>query len=693
MKDIVDLHQSGRLDEAAIAYRELLSREPGNVDALRLFGVLQRQRGDLAEATRLLETARTVAPQRGDVLLELAGIRFIERDMEATRQLAGDALKFDPNLSGAHTLLGQMALMDGDFGSAESHYRTALRADEQDTNALTGLGHTFLERNDATSALRYLMRAAELNPSEGLIQFALGRAFRMQNNLAFAEQALGNALRLRPELHAARLWIGQLLTEQGRAAEAESHYAVLNDAPAWKRAALAGLGDCARSQGRFAVAVERYRDSLALEPNQPMVLQALAWCHLQQGDADTALALYTEHLAQNPGDRTILAALAELQLNLGRAETAQELWTELLTRYPDDALAATRLALLCERNGEFADALAYVGTAEKTFPKDPELAFVRIRTALREGDYAGAIALLEKLREANISDGQARLAAHYRGLTHDHADELPQAVAYWCDSQRDIPASIHAQDPLPADLQVHTGALPAAPAGSEPAPIFLLGLPGSEVERVAGLLMEQPGLRVLRDRAMAPLRADDFTQPNFAAYLAGLSSEEASERRAHYVAERARLGERDDAREVDWLLRWDARFIPLLRAAFPDATVVVVERDPRDLLLTWLAFGWMPGFPLHDPSAGADWLARAQAHFDALNQSGLNVVRVNADALLNDPVGAGAELAKAAGLERLVPGMPQLGLGGLQLGLPAGRWIAYADTLGPAFSRLMPFFG
>jgi hypothetical protein len=406
----------------------------------------------------------------------------------------------------------------------------------------------------------------------------------------------------------------------------------------------------------------------------------------------TALALYTDHLAEHPGDTAIFAALAELQLNLGRTETAQELWTELLTRNPNDAMAASRLALLCERNGEFADALAYVTRAERVFSKDPEMAFVRIRAAMREGDDARAVELLEVIRNWEMTDGQARLAAHYRGRMHDRADEVPQAVAYWCDSQRDIPGAIHAQDAVPAALLQPAGPLPAAPESKVAAPVFLLGLPGSEVERVAALLMEQPSLRVLRDRALAPLRLDDFSQPDFAAFEAGLSSQDAAQRRARYGAERERLGEPGAARDIDWLMRWDARFIPLLRAAFPDATVVVVERDPRDLLLTWLGFGWMPGFPLSDPMVGAGWLARAQAHLDALAHSGLNVVRVNADAVLDDPVGAGAELAKAVGLAQLDPGRAQLGLGGLVLGLPAGRWIAYADVLGPAFAQLVPQF-
>ena len=688
MKEIVQLHLSGRLDEAAAAYRELLSREPGNVDGLRLYAVLQRQRGELAEATRLLETARTVAPQRGDLVLELAGVRFLEQDYAGAAAQAQAALVLDPNLGGAHSLLGQLDLMHGRLAEAETRFRTALRADENDPTALTGLGHVFLEREDGESALRYLTRAAELNPHEGLIQFALGRAFRAHGNAAFAEQALGNALRLRPELHGARLLLGQVLVEQGRAAEAEAQFAVLGEAPAWRRAALAGLGDAARSQGRLEMAMQRYRESLAVDAQQPLVLQALAWCLLQRGDADAAVALYTDHLAAHPGDRVILAALAELQMGLGRAETAQELWHELIARHPDDALAALRLALLCERNGEYADAMSYVERAARQFPRDPELAFIRIRTALREGDRPRALELLEALRGYRLDAGQARLASHYRGLVHDQVGEVAQAVAYWCDSHRDLPAQVHAQDALPAEFAAQLAAVQALVAPEGRAPVFLLGLPGSEVERIAALLMEQDGVQVLRDRSMMPLRQDDFATPDFAAYAAGLPAEEAAARRARYLAECRRLGGEGEGAAVDWLLRWDARFLPLLRAAFPDATLIVVERDPRDTLLTWLAYGWMPGFPLPDPAAGAEWLQRARAHLAALDGCGLKVVRVDVDAVLADPVGAGQELAAAVGLPALVPGRPHLGLGGLGLGLPRGRWRAYEDELAAAFAAL-----
>jgi hypothetical protein len=240
---------------------------------------------------------------------------------------------------------------------------------------------------------------------------------------------------------------------------------------------------------------------------------------------------------------------------------------------------------------------------------------------------------------------------------------------------------------LPPELAQRLAEAPGSTPEDLAPPVSVIGLPGSEVERVVSLLIEQPGLRVLRDRAMAPLRADDFAQPDFPRYLGGLAPDDAAERRARYISERARMGV-GEARDVDWLIRWDARFLPLLRAAFPDATLIVVERDLRDTLLSWLAYGWMPGFALSEPVAGAQWLQRAQAHIDAVKQSGLKVVRVNADALLADPVGQGGELAQALGLAKLEAGRPQLALGGLKLGLPTGRWQAYADVLAPAFVQL-----
>ena len=48
------LHMEGRLGEAATVYQKILSKDPGNAEALHLLGVVSLQNGDFPQAIRLI---------------------------------------------------------------------------------------------------------------------------------------------------------------------------------------------------------------------------------------------------------------------------------------------------------------------------------------------------------------------------------------------------------------------------------------------------------------------------------------------------------------------------------------------------------------------------------------------------------------------------------------------------------------
>ena len=60
------LHQSGRLDEAAAVYQQVLQTSPDDYSALYLLGVIAHQRQDYHRAIELLERAMKADPVRGD---------------------------------------------------------------------------------------------------------------------------------------------------------------------------------------------------------------------------------------------------------------------------------------------------------------------------------------------------------------------------------------------------------------------------------------------------------------------------------------------------------------------------------------------------------------------------------------------------------------------------------------------------
>ena len=690
LKESIEHHRLGRLDEAEQGYREHLEGQPDDAEALHLLGLLRHQRGATAEAEDLLTRAHALAPDKAGIELSLGTLRFQTGDFDAARAHYEQALALDPNIGTAHSGLGQIALMRGERETAEQHFRIALRAGE-DAQALAGLGALLLEREDLDAALRHLGRAADLAPNDPIIQMTLGRAFARRGTDAFAEKAFENALRVKPDLFAARQALGALTLKARRTREADSHYRALLSIAGAESTGHVGLGDVARVEGRFEDAAGAYRAALAIDPRQSAPARALAWSLMECGRNDEAIAAYDAYLALVPDDHEVRTARADLLMLIGRLHDAAADWRALATKNPADMQAQSRIALIDEHLGLLDAASAQAELVLRAQPADVEMLLIRIRAAMRDGDDAGAKSLLEGFDPATLTEGQRRLYWNYLGRLHDRAGDASEAVRCFVEAQKGAPASMPALDAPHPELELALTEPPGAPWRE--APVLLLGTPGSGVERVAALLADQPGLTVLRDRIGTLQRADDFNQPRFQYYCGELSEADREALRTRYLSPLRAAGVALDRTIVDWLPRWDAHLLALVRRAFPGTRLVVVERDPRDALVNWLAFGWARGFACVDPLALSDWLHRARDHLhyaDALDEPRRLVV--GADALLDDPLANGGALARFLGLDALQPGANHAamsrGLGALPVRFPRGHFERYREALAEPFARL-----
>ena len=691
LKESIELHRLGRLDEAERGYRRHLDGEPDDAEALHLLGLLRHQQGASAEAEDLLTRAHALAPDKAGIELTLGTLRFQSGDFDGARAHYEKALALDPNIATAHAGLGQIALMNGERADAERHFRVALRAGE-DAQSLAGLGALLLERDDLDAALRHLGRAADLAPNDPTIQMTLGRAFARRGTDTFAMRAFENALRVKPDLHAARHALAALQLKAKQPRESEANYRKLLDVPGAESIGHVGLGDVARAEQRHADAIDAYRAALAIEPRQSEPVRALAWSLMRAGRNDEAIAAYDEYLALVPGDHDVRTARADLLMTIGRLHDSVADWRGIAERNPADMQAASRVALLEEHLGQLDSADAKADLVLRVRPHDAEMLLVRIRARLRAGDDAGAMALLDHMAELPLTIGQRRLHWNYMGRVADRTGNAVEAVRCFAEAQRGTPASMPALEPPRPELELAL----TEPVG-EPwpeAPVLLIGTPGSGVERVAALLADQPNLTVLRDRIGALQRVDDFNMPRFPYYCGELGEAEREALRERWLAPLRAAGVPLDRTVVDWLPRWDAHLLALVRRAFPGARLVIVERDPRDALVNWLAFGWARGFPCADLPAFAEWLRRARDHIhyaDALDEP--RRIVVSADPLLDDAAANGAALARFLGLDSLEPGanlraMLQ-SLGGLPVRFPAGHWQRYRDALAEPFATLM----
>jgi hypothetical protein len=223
-----------------------------------------------------------------------------------------------------------------------------------------------------------------------------------------------------------------------------------------------------------------------------------------------------------------------------------------------------------------------------------------------------------------------------------------------------------------------------APVAEGATPLaFLFGPPGSGVERVA--LMLKASLPAFRDDRYTPRPPADPLQK-----FSTIASLQEGADPADVVAQwRAALPQRGVANGevIDWLLYWDNVLLQALRPHLPEATLLLVVRDPRDMLLDWLAFGASLPLALASPTAAAQWLASVLHQLAALHELDLfphQLLRM--DEAVNDPQALATLVGSTIGLELAPP--PAGALGALRF--PAGHWRVYAEALAEPFALLTP---
>lgn len=651
LEDVINLHRSGRLDEAESGYRQWLAENPDDAGALHLLGILRGQRGDVAGALQLVARASELDPDNAACRHTLGEMYLSANRLDEAAQAYDEARQLNPNLAAAHAGLGHVALLRGDLDAAENHFKVALRADENDTPALTGLGNVAQARGDSARALQLLTQAAEGAPDNPLIQASYARAMLDQGMPDFAGKALDNALAVRPGYALAQVLRADVHVQKGEFAAATQIYESLLAHGEQVPAVRTGLGDIARAQGRHADAIAQYDEALRLQPALDHAAIRRADALARSGRVAQAIVDMQARLAASPDNVRVYIGLARLLTQVGRHDEALAVWTQAEARWPQDLNVRAQHALALDSAGHTAEALAWADRAAAS-PR-PAIAMLRARGALLAGDPAAALQRLQRIEDQHLQDKPPQVARRRQrllGLAFDRLEQWPEAVAAFLHapvtSLHPLPELATLDDATRANLTRLAAGAPLADAAG-PAPIFLCGLPGSGVEQVAAWLATQAGVHVRRERfASAP----DFISADFDPRLGGpLDQATLALLARRYRRARERTENTAAARVIDWIPALDVRVVPALKLALPGARVLRVARDSHDTLLNWLAFGWMRGFALTDPLDAARWLRLAHAHLDFATTL-LPSHSVDVDALSGAP-GASARTRLSAFLE------------------------------------------
>ncbi|HTM71786.1 MAG TPA: tetratricopeptide repeat protein, partial [Pseudolabrys sp.] len=260
LQQAVELHRSGRVDEAVRTYKKVLRKDARAIGVLNLLGLAEFQLGHLAEAADAL-----------------------------TR-----AARLNPDLPNIDYNLGRVLQAQERFEDALVHYQKAVAKAPQDAEALSNLGTVLAALKRSDEAIAYYQRAVSLDPRHGDAWFNLGNALKAAERYDEAFTAYSQVLTLRPEYTAAVGSLVYVLCRLDRHREAIEYARRIIAVEPSDAGHHMNLANALAVVGRDEEALIAYDTALALDPVWSDILWNKGLFFLSRGRFAEGWPLYEE---------------------------------------------------------------------------------------------------------------------------------------------------------------------------------------------------------------------------------------------------------------------------------------------------------------------------------------------------------------------------------------------------------------
>lgn len=218
------LQQSGRLEEAALQFEQLLAHAPGHPTLMTCAGLVALQQGQLERANALLGESLAIAQEQPQALLGRGIALQHLGQLDESVQCFDQALALNPQYAEAYANRGNALLGLKRYGEALESSDRALALNPAMADALANRGVALLELNRVDEALGSCDRAIAMQP--GMAAFYSNRASILQklHRLDEALVAVDRAIELDPQLVEAHSNRGCVLQALNRLDEAGASF-------------------------------------------------------------------------------------------------------------------------------------------------------------------------------------------------------------------------------------------------------------------------------------------------------------------------------------------------------------------------------------------------------------------------------------------------------------------------------------
>ncbi len=243
-QEAVTFHQSGQLEKAVEAYRQVLQSNLKDAQVYTYLSGCLLQLNRVSEALAVGEEGVTEHPQNVELLSFLGMLYWDLKQVDKAISLTERALECAPD-------------------SPEMY---------------TNLGNLYYQSGNQNKALEIYQRAIERFPDHSIFRTSLGIVYSDLQMIPEAVEVLKKAIQMTPNDIIANKQLGMIYHYSGSIEEAEVYFVKcldLVESVPEKVELLVLLGNTQRDQSQVKKAKEYYEKALELDPNQPIAKENL----------------------------------------------------------------------------------------------------------------------------------------------------------------------------------------------------------------------------------------------------------------------------------------------------------------------------------------------------------------------------------------------------------------------------------
>lgn len=339
--------------------------------------------------------------------------------------------------------------------------------------------------------------------------------------------------------------------------------------------------------GQYSLAIDLLESVLPLDRRDGLLHKMLGVSY--SGVQNTQRALIHLGRAAELGfdDTDTMLSLAAMQKDAGDTRSSLRIIEKLLVTSPSDGRAHRFKAFLLRSMGDGAAALAWIDTAHAKIGPHPETMILRAELLDRFGRREEAERDLETILADPATPAESRRDALYAlGRILDATGRYDDAFAAIAKANNMLPA-VDVVTPAMFRERWTAEAIQSIPAVDTPSdrPVFVIGMPRSGTTLTEQILAAHPSVATVGESAamnqaarhLLPAQLDGPTLETIAAgYL--------SSTLPNPVAGNAKKSPKI-SRVVDKMPE-NYYFLPIIRRALPNASIIHCTRDPRDVALS-----------------------------------------------------------------------------------------------------------